>query len=225
MATAAIGRPTDTELVIEPTVEELASTLRKEHEACVSSARTTLEHAFRAGDVLLQIRKRLMRERSWTSWLEGQDYLSRTQAYTYMRVAMYRDYLPDGVGINEGEELLAGLPALGSDRGRPRLTDPIKQDAQRMRAEGLGYKQIAKRLGCSPSTVYGWFNESSAKHRRRAAAALRKQKREIAIRDAVKKHGGAIAEAYSMAERMDDVLGQAHREGSDAEARRELARA
>lgn len=41
----------------------------------------------------------------------------------------------------------------------------------------------------------------------------------------VRKAGGAIAEAWAMSERMQDVLGQAHREAEDMDARRALSEA
>lgn len=225
MAGQLAARPAVEVVDKAPTLDELAATIRLEHEACMGVAQRTLEHATRAGEALLAVRERTMRTGTWTTWVRESAPLSRAQCYTYMRIAAFREFLPDGVGIKEGEMLLAGLPALGTGRGRPRLPDSMKQDAERMRGEGVPYKQIAKRLGISPSTVHNWFNGTHRKHQREAAKALREKRQQRAIKQAVTKTGGALAEAYSMAERMDDVLGQAHREATEPEARRELAKA
>jgi len=214
------------ELDPRPSLEDLEQRLRGEHEACVGKLKQGMEHALRAGEVLLEIRSELMARKEWVAWLGRTPILSRSQAYTYMRLFTYRDHLPDGFqGIASGEVFLKGLPAIGTDEGRARLPDPIKADAKRMRKEGLGYKEIAKRLEVSPSTVHNWFNGSKLAHQRRASRALQEKKHRGVVNAAVKKAGGALAEAYSMAERLDDVLGQAHREATDSEARRELARA
>lgn len=50
-------------------------------------------------------------------------------------------------------------------------------------------------------------------------AALNEKEQNQAIKRAVRKAGGAMAELYASTERMQDVLGQAHREATDSEAR------
>lgn len=64
----------------------------------------------------------------------------------------------------------------------------------------------------------------AAKERARMARqALADQRREQAIKQAVRKAGGAISDLYAMAERMQDVLAYAQREATDREAREALS--
>lgn len=164
MSGTALAPVSAQELDSKPSLGQLEQRLRGSHEMCISKVRQGMEHALRAGEVLLEIRSELMPKKEWYAWLERTPIVSRTQAYTYMRLFTYRDHLPEGFqGIRSGEVFLKGLPALGTDKGRARLSD--------------------------------------------------------------KKAGGALAEAYSMAERLDDILGQAHREATEPEVRRELTRA
>jgi transposase len=214
------------EVTTEPTLDELTATVLREHEACRVAARTTIDHALRAGEALLQIRDRLLESEGWIPWLKETSAIHRTTAYQYMRLASYSHLIPDGSSIIAADRLIKSLPALDGGPGRPRVDDARKAEAERMRSRGLGYKEIAKEIGASVSTVYGWFNNGTKRDReKRARAALRKQEQDAEIRRVVKKKGGAIAEAYAMAERLNDVLGQAHAEAEDAEARRDLSAA
>jgi predicted transcriptional regulator len=208
------------------TLDELAATVRREHEACLAAVQTTFDHAVRAGEALLQAREFLLPTGKWISWLEEHFPMHKSQAYAYMRVATYQHLIPEGTGIVAADRLVQGLSAIDGGPGRARVTDITKEEAHRLRESGASYKQIAKQLGASVSTVHYWFNDGTRSQRdRRARRALKKQEQERAVRRAINKTGGALAEAYSLAERMDDVLGQAHREATEAEARRELARA
>jgi transposase-like protein len=227
MAGGAIAvREAPSELVREATLDELSATIHREHEACRAAMQTTVEHAIRAGEALLQVRERLAPRGEWIAWLGTNFPKHRSQAYTYMRIATYQHLVPAGYGVTAADRLAKGLPAISGGRGRPRIGEPVIADAARMREEGASYKQIAKQLDVSVSTVHGWFNGGSRASRdRRARKALRHQEQRRAIKRAVTKEGGALAEAYSMAERLDDVLGQASREATDPEARRELAKA
>lgn len=226
-----MGKTTQVELSrsdIEPapTLDELAATIRHEHDACLGAARTTVEHAIRAGEALLQARDLTKPTGQWMSWLRENFPKHRTAAYNYMRLAAYRDLIPPGAGIFESHQLIRGLPAFDGGLPRPRIDDARKEDAQQMREEGVGYKTIAKSLGVSVSTVHAWFSKGTYAGRvKKARKLLREKEKEAAVKRTVRKVGGAIAEAYSIAERMGDVLGQAHREAKDTEARRALERA
>ncbi len=208
------------------TLEALEETVQREHEACLIAAKTTFDHAVRAGEALLQIRDLLLPTGQWTKWVEERFPMHKSQAYTYMRVATYRHLIPEGTGIGAANKLVEGLSAIDGGPGRARVADITKEEAQRLRVAGASYKQIAKQLGASVSTVHYWFNDGTRSQKdKRARQALKKQEQARALKRVVNKTGGALAEAYSLAERMDDVLGQAHREATEPEARRDLARA
>jgi hypothetical protein len=52
---------------------------------------------------------------------------------------------------------------------------------------------------------------------------VRERAHNLKVRRAARKAGGALAEAYAVAERMQDTIAQAHREATDREAREALA--
>jgi hypothetical protein len=220
---ATIGRA---EAVTEPTLEELTATVLREHGACAAAARKTVDHAIRAGDALLQVRALLIQSEGWTLWLRENFPANRSTAYLYMRLSTYQHLVCNADGVIGADRLLKALPSIDGGSGRPRIDDARKADAERLRASGKGYKAVAAEIGASPSTVYGWFNGGTKTARERAAReALRQKERDAKVRSVVKKKGGAIAEAYAMAERLNDVIGQAHRDAENPETRRELTAA
>jgi predicted transcriptional regulator len=209
-----------------PTLDELAETIRAEHAVCMDAVESALGHAVKAGEALLSARELLLPDGTWVPWLEANFPRAKSTAYSYMRLATYQHLIPDGVGITAGDRLVQGLSALDGGPGRARVSLVTKEEAERLRSDGASYKQIAKTLGASPATVHYWFNGSKrSRQNKNAREALRQQERDKALKKAVCKTGGALAEAYAMAERLDDVLGQAHREATEKEARRDLARA
>lgn len=188
---------------------------------------TTIQYAIRAGEALLAARELTKPEGIWESWLAEHFPKNRSTAYTYMRVAAYQHRLPPSTTeITQADRLLKGLPDINGGPPRLRIPDERKKEAKQMRKGGRSYKEIAKHLEVSVSTVYAWFNGGARKSRERARrSAEAQQEKERVIRKAVRQKGGAIAEAYSMVERLDDVLAQAHREAEEPEARRSLSHA
>lgn len=215
-----------TEVEILPSLRELEETIRREHEACSRSARTTLEHAVKAGEALLEVRRLTMPNRAWIAWLAENFPKDRSQAYAYMRIAYHQGLIPAGATIKQAEELAKGLPSIDGTGPRTRCSDAQREDAKRLRHEGRSYKEIAKELGLSPSTVYGWFNGGTKRQRQREATrALEEKERDLKLKRAVATAPDAIAAAYAAAERLDDVLADAQRQAVEPEARRDLARA
>jgi hypothetical protein len=65
---------------------DLAAEIRQEHAAVRTSARQTLDHAIRAGELLLQAKDKVGHGR-WTDWLPNHCDLSERTAQAYMRLA------------------------------------------------------------------------------------------------------------------------------------------
>lgn len=205
-----------------------------------------LHHALAAGDALLAAKARVPFG-EWTQWVEENFEPPRTDvgrlpsdsaskhwaACEFMRLADYRDeVIASGArSVNAAVAVIRGLPMRRSQHLRE--MDPVIRD---MKERGFSQREIATRLGIGRSTVQKCLNPGFAerqrerqrerdRRRRAEREALERQERDRAIKAAVRKAGSALAEAYAMAERMQDVLGQAHREVSDAAARASLSRA
>lgn len=214
-----------------PTLRDLATTANEEHQLVLEAGSRMLEHAVRAGDALLAAHAQVDRGK-WLTWVEQNiDDYGYGAVNVYMRLARHKAYLAERrpTTISAARSLLVGLPLFDDE------TSHLREEAQRLRDQGKTYAEIADLLGLSQgSHVWQWLNPDGYKkslertklyNRRRRAErkALERQERNSAIKVAVKKAGGAQAEAYAMAERMQDVLGKAHREATDPEARREYA--
>jgi hypothetical protein len=71
---------------------DLAAHIRSEHEAVCQSARQTLQHAIKAGELLLQA-KQLVDHGRWSDWLAHHCDVSQRSAQAYMRLAKNRNVL------------------------------------------------------------------------------------------------------------------------------------
>lgn len=223
MATKALQKP---KAEVTASLAELEAIVTEQHELTLHAARTTVEHAVKCGEALLAIRLLLMPEGTWTQWLEEKFPTQRTTTYGYMRLARYKHLIPPGATLRDSERFVRSLPSIDGGPGRSRIDDLRKDEAKRWRAEEppVGYKEIARRLGTSPSTVYNWFNGQS-NNEKRARQLLREEKRTKQAKRLAARNVTALSEAYQLAERMRDVLGQARREARTQDARRALKRA
>jgi hypothetical protein len=213
---------------VVPSLDDLKAQVSKEHNAALVAARTTIAHAIRAGEALLQIRAILMPKGEWTQFIDHESPIDRTQGYRYMRLAQLRELIPPTVkSITEADELLKGLPSADGTGPRTRVEDLRKEEAQEWRAEEppVPYKEIARRLGLPVSTVHNWFKPRKAKRDRASQKAEREREEQRAIRRLAAKNDTALSEAYATAERMRDILGQARREATTPEAKAALKRA
>lgn len=134
--------------------------------------------------------------------LEARDGLSRYELARRVRAdhrAVTRYTNPDHYSTCQRVRWLSALPVI----------------------EALGLDPLA--LPPAPPSTTSWKNRKA--RQRAAGEALKLVERDQAIKRAVRKHGGARAEAYAMAERMQDVLAQAQRETEDRDARRALSEA
>jgi Protein of unknown function (DUF3102) len=77
---------------ITRSLADLAACIRSEHEAVCQSARQTLQHAIKAGELLLEA-KRLVGHGPWSQWLDEHCDVSQRSAQAYMRLAKNRTVL------------------------------------------------------------------------------------------------------------------------------------
>lgn len=218
-------------VTVEPPLAELVATVNREHALVGQSARSMLTHAMTAGDALLAIKDHHIAYGGWRQWVEANVDVHWTTANDYMRVAYFRAHLEDvgATQLKEALTLLHGARRVGSPSGSPGLPD-VADEARKLRKEGLSTPAIAAQLGVSKSSAWKWTNPKAVRKYAEKASRekaemreMREQKQQAKITRAVRKQGGALAELYAMAERMQDVLGQAHREAEDKDARRALS--
>jgi hypothetical protein len=77
----------------------LAADIRKEHEACEADARSAVEHAIRAGELLIEAKART-KHGEWLPWLgDNFEFTDRT-ASTYMRLSANRKSISDLPSVN-----------------------------------------------------------------------------------------------------------------------------
>jgi hypothetical protein len=208
-------------------LEDLVVAIAREHELVRSSLSNGLNHALRAGDLLLDARARIPHGQ-WGSWLADQDLnITMEHATTYMRIARHRDLVirMGATTLGQARGLLASSSARDS-----RIDPTLVAEAQRLRASGLLLREIGEELGVSPNTVQRWVNPAAeeryrAKRRKMTRAgrsALRKEQRSKAARQI----GGDLGEAYSLIRRALDLLENAstqHAKGTRRHIRSSMA--
>jgi transposase len=204
---------------------DLAAEANREYALAEEAAAEFVAHAIRCGEVLVEAREKCER-RHWYKWLEENFNATTTTAKLCIRIATYRNELPEDVrSIDHARRALRGLPPVTGDPHAHAET--LREEALRLRQGGGSLEEIAQELGVHKSTVHYWTNPQRRRdqYRRSRAArrALEQQEQNGRLKQAVRQTGGALAEAYAMAERLQDVLGQAHSEATDSEARRALS--
>lgn len=174
------------------TLDQLGEMADAEHGFVLGSMRTTLAHAIRVGEILIRARE-LIDPVEWVAWKRARKFSDRC-GNMYTRLATYQDYLAEGPDtIAEAEKYLVSLD-LPYARGTGPLDKPawMKDEAKRLRAEGVSLGDVADQLGVSKSTVQYW---SSPEYR---AARAREQKERKARQRAQRK---ALAEMQERQER------------------------
>ena len=219
-------------------LRELADEANREHGLVVETGASMVEHAFKAG-LALHEAERQCPPGQWTDWLRANFAASPATGRLYMRLADHRESIRaagvDGIGEARAYLTRVGVPERRNGV-KTRFPQWMQDEAVRMKRSGMSGAGIARELGVSTGTILRWTDpqqyareqaahSEAAKRKRAAARALREQERQQAIKRAVRKAGAATQEAWAMAERMQDVLAQAHRETEDREARRALSEA
>lgn len=218
--------------VLEPgrrTLHELAETANREHELCEQHLLSALPHAIRAGHALIEAHGQVQRG-DWEPWLADNFNGSALLARLYVRLSYYEDEVEGQRSIKSAREAITGLPPVWLPGTRvTRYDDPVRVRAIELVKSGKSHREVAELLGVGRGAIQHWVNPARAKRQsmRQSARrrAMREQAKGDAVRQAVRKAGAATAEAWQMAERMQDVLAQAHRETEDREARAALSRA
>lgn len=215
------------------------SELLEAHQAVLRAGVDLVTAAARAGHILLKLKHTYQKPGTWRTWIEQHLPFTYATAHLYMRCALHEDVIREQ-GWTRFSQIKGGLAALvppdhkakgKTGKGKPEW---VKELARDMHGDGMSYRAIAAELQVNPGSVRCWISPEYRqkcqqkvaeinKRRIRAERALREQERELAVKQAVKKAGAALAEAYATAERMQDVLAQAHRETEDSEARRALS--
>lgn len=221
-------------VLVEPGLEDLARGANRELEGVRAAREGMLLHGIAAGKYLLQAQERFEGEDLWESWIAANFEGSLSLAEQFMRLAAYEQFVLEHelTSVQGGLRLLRelGLQRTGGTRKLLRLPDAIRVEALQLREKGASRREVAELLGISTVTINRWEDPDYArrsalrsKHynaqRRSERKALKEQEQRLRIKHAIQKAGGARAELYTMAERMQDILAQAHREASDREAR------
>ena len=213
------------------TLEELATAAREEHELVREGLSQALWHAVRSGEAL-QVAYDRMEPGKWTAWLKQNVDVIPGTAANYMRIAHYRQQLPpvDGLGMAAALSYLKGLPERPDRKTKRKFDQSVRDEAARLRDQGMTYDAIAALFGAAPTTVMLWLDpEFRARRRkisveatrkaRKAKQALVSQERREARAIAAKRAGGGLAEAYSTIRMNQLALDRAIVEASDPELR------
>lgn len=73
-------------------LDDLAARIRAAHDGVQTAARSSIEHALTAGDLLIHAKRRL-KHGEWLPWLEEHCKLSERTAQAYMRLAKHRGFV------------------------------------------------------------------------------------------------------------------------------------
>lgn len=223
---AVAVRVQDVEIVDTPTLDELAAIANNEHDLAVAAAESAIAHAVSAGEALIEARRQVPNGK-WTKWLEENWKASETIAYIYVRVATFKDHIPDDAGtLHEARAAIRSLPYLFRGRTDRGFGDEIRNEVKRLHNDGLSLRSISEVVGVHKETVHRWVNPERAKQsrqddvrrmrqRRAEREALKRQERDAAARKA----GGGVSEAYSLIRKLAQVLDGLERDGETVEIR------
>jgi hypothetical protein len=92
---------------------DLAARIRAEHEGVRSAIKRGIEHALKAGELLIEAKKRLDQHGQWMPWLRDHCAMSYRTAALYMRLAKNRETIEAQIAtvanlsLNDAAVLLA----------------------------------------------------------------------------------------------------------------------
>jgi hypothetical protein len=106
----------------EAALAELSRRIGAAHAEALASARTTLGHARRCGELLLQVKARLPHGQ-FMAWVEANCPFGKRTGQNYMRVARDWEETQRGVGGEEADTIAGALRALAGP-ALPRASPP-----------------------------------------------------------------------------------------------------
>ena len=216
---------------IVPSLDELASTVEREHRAVVDAVQSALLHALEAGLALLNARATLADDVSFERWVDERGVHHRT-AQKYMRLATYRDELmalpeANDLSMTRAHLFLRGLPRrIGPDW---EAREAMIAEIRRLKTRGDSQKAIARTLGISVHTVRYHTNvkyrEKRKRDRMRQLNDFRKARKYMETERRLRDRGGSVSEGYALVRRALLQLQAALEEATTVDERRELERA
>lgn len=215
-------------------LDQLLSQANNEHHRVEEALGGALESAIKSGEALNEIRDRFY-NRGWEAWVRENFEGTPIVASYYMRIAEYRDLVGELPNITQAMKRLQGMPALRPP-GYRGYSEEIREEARTLAGKGISRNEIARILGVSSSTVTNWLDPEALKRHRKKVREQSRQRREEArrkkeeatrraIEREAKRAGGALAEVYSMAHKIEAPLALAAREATDPEVKAELDKA
>lgn len=204
----------------------LVATIRERYDALVAAEASAVPHAVAIGEALIEARV-CVAPGHWTRWIAENipNGLRGSMCRNYVRLANHRDHLDYTLSIRANLNLIAGMPA--RYKGTPKYPAHVKEEARRLRREGVKVKDIAARLGTSTEAIVRWTNEAYAERDRQRKAEWgrenwqpsERERREEVIRDRAFRYGEPGRAAVGQAVRR---LAQAHGHAPLIEALRDL---
>ena len=239
-----------TELAIRPeiiavgqrTLEELATEANQRHEEAGKTMVSALEHVIACGQTLIEAKQLCMNQKiSWKMWVAENIAFSYVTATRLMRLAQYKDHLPQEVNepwidargravmpsVNKALTYISGLPKMVDSRTPASIGRGLDCDnaieARRLSARGLPARDIAEILGIPQSTIWRYLNpervrsynrkaQKKARIREKEAAALKRENERKHTDALAKKHGGPISESWASVRRLAQRVEQARRQ-------------
>jgi hypothetical protein len=104
---------------------DLAARIRAEHEAFQASARTTLDHACRCGDLLIEAKRQVGEHGRWGDWLREYCHLSNRRAQAYMRLARNQEAIAANASATAHLTIEAALQSLAKPKHEAKAHDVI----------------------------------------------------------------------------------------------------
>ena len=214
------------------TLDDLAAFARAEDGLSASAVTLAVAHAVRAGAALLAAREQVPRGK-WTAWLIDSG-IGIGHAYTYMRLAMYRDEIPPGASLSQARDGLRTLPGIfhRPDDDKRAVPASLREEAKAMVDGGMGVLAVAEALGIDRHTVAAIIDPEKAR-RRRESGREQQRRRRAALKLLAKKEqdrqvkqvGGSAAEGYALLRRAEIEIDRAVGSSLDVEEKAALRRA
>lgn len=206
--------------------DALATTIREEQALAKEAGVSMIEHAIRAGEALIKA-KRLVPRGEWEKWIleqfPDQNFVSTRG---YMRLARNQTEVRQLQPANMNQAFL-----LLRDRKNEAYDPDLKEEVERLWATGdfPSMRQLAIHMDVNYARVWRWLNPEKAEAKRQlqrerskaGRRALRRQEREASVF----RHGGPLAQAYTLIRKALQDLQRANEVEKDRDVRREIASA